>query len=104
MSMLSLGKLAGRWKTPCEALPRIGDSPIIGAGTYADNATCAVSGTGIGEEFIRHAVAYDTARGVTVLFGGDDDDALADTWEWDGERWTHRPVSGPSVRNGHAMA
>ncbi|MFP6866806.1 MAG: isoaspartyl peptidase/L-asparaginase [Roseibacillus sp.] len=38
---------------------RIGDSPIIGAGTYADNATCAVSGTGIGEEFIRHAVAYD---------------------------------------------
>jgi beta-aspartyl-peptidase (threonine type) len=38
---------------------RIGDSPIIGAGTYADNATCAVSGTGIGEEFIRHAVAHD---------------------------------------------
>ena len=38
---------------------RIGDSPIIGAGTYADNATCAVSGTGLGEEFIRHAVAHD---------------------------------------------
>jgi len=38
---------------------RVGDSPIIAAGTYADNATCAVSGTGIGEQFIRHAVAYD---------------------------------------------
>jgi beta-aspartyl-peptidase (threonine type) len=38
---------------------RIGDSPIIGAGTYADNATCAISCTGTGEEFIRNAVAFD---------------------------------------------
>jgi beta-aspartyl-peptidase (threonine type) len=38
---------------------RVGDSPIIGAGTYADNATCAVSCTGTGEEFIRHGVAHD---------------------------------------------
>ncbi len=38
---------------------RIGDSPIIGAGTYADNATCGVSSTGWGEYFIRGAVAYD---------------------------------------------
>ncbi|HHS95341.1 MAG TPA: isoaspartyl peptidase/L-asparaginase, partial [Phaeodactylibacter sp.] len=38
---------------------RIGDSPIIGAGTYANNATCAVSCTGHGEYFIRYAVAYD---------------------------------------------
>jgi beta-aspartyl-peptidase (threonine type) len=38
---------------------RVGDSPIIGAGTYADNSTCAVSCTGTGEEFIRNAVAYD---------------------------------------------
>lgn len=37
---------------------RVGDSPIIGAGTYADNNTCAISATGRGEEFIRHAVAY----------------------------------------------
>ncbi len=37
---------------------RVGDSPIIGAGTYADNRTCAVSATGHGEYFIRHAVAY----------------------------------------------
>jgi beta-aspartyl-peptidase (threonine type) len=40
---------------------RIGDSPIIGAGTYADNGACAVSGTGVGELFIRNAVAYDIA-------------------------------------------
>jgi len=40
---------------------RIGDSPLIGAGTYADNRACAVSGTGLGEAFIRAAVAYDMA-------------------------------------------
>ena len=38
---------------------RIGDSPIIGAGTYADNRSCAVSATGHGEYFIRHVVAYN---------------------------------------------
>lgn len=38
---------------------RVGDSPIVGAGTYADNETCAVSATGIGEQYIRNAVAYD---------------------------------------------
>ncbi len=38
---------------------RVGDSPIIGAGTFADNRSCAVSATGHGEFFIRHVVAYD---------------------------------------------
>ena len=38
---------------------RIGDTPVIGAGTYANNATCAVSSTGHGEYFIRWAVAHD---------------------------------------------
>lgn len=38
---------------------RVGDSPIIGAGTYADNASCAVSSTGDGEFFIRAVVAHD---------------------------------------------
>ncbi|MDN6310899.1 MAG: isoaspartyl peptidase/L-asparaginase, partial [Psychroflexus sp.] len=38
---------------------RIGDSPIIGAGTYANNKTCAVSSTGWGEYFMRGVVAYD---------------------------------------------
>lgn len=40
---------------------RIGDSPIIGAGTYANNQTCAVSCTGHGEYFIRSVVAYDVS-------------------------------------------
>lgn len=38
---------------------RIGDSPIIGAGTYANNNTCGISATGWGEKFIRSVVAYD---------------------------------------------
>jgi L-asparaginase / beta-aspartyl-peptidase len=37
---------------------RVGDSPIIGAGTYANNATCAVSCTGHGEYFIRNCIAF----------------------------------------------
>jgi L-asparaginase / beta-aspartyl-peptidase len=50
---------------------RIGDSPIIGAGTYADNRGCAVSATGLGEAFMRAAVAHDMCarmryRGVSL--------------------------------------
>lgn len=61
----STGGLAGK-------LPgRVGDSPVIGAGTYADDATCAVSATGHGEFFLRAVVAHDVAarmryRGLTV--------------------------------------
>jgi L-asparaginase / beta-aspartyl-peptidase len=40
---------------------RVGDSPIIGAGTYADNATCAVSATGHGEYFARFGAAFEIA-------------------------------------------
>ena len=40
---------------------RIGDSPIIGAGTYANNNTCAISCSGHGEYFIRNVVAYDVS-------------------------------------------
>lgn len=40
---------------------RVGDAPIIGAGTYANNETCAVSATGHGEFFMRNVVAYDVA-------------------------------------------
>jgi len=38
---------------------RVGDSPVIGAGTYADNSSCAVSATGHGEYFLRYSVAHD---------------------------------------------
>ena len=61
---------------------RIGDSPIIGAGTYADDRSCAVSCTGHGEYFIRlsvaHAIAslvrykgYDIQKAVDEVIGGD---------------------------------
>ena len=40
---------------------RVGDVPVIGAGTYADNATAAISCTGTGEQFIRHVVAHQIA-------------------------------------------
>jgi beta-aspartyl-peptidase (threonine type) len=56
---------------------RVGDAPIIGAGTYASNESCAVSGTGHGEFFIRWTVAHDIAalvqyRGMTVKQAGDE--------------------------------
>ncbi len=46
---------------------RIGDSPVIGAGTYADNKTCAVSATGHGEYFIRYNVTYDISARMKYL-------------------------------------
>jgi beta-aspartyl-peptidase (threonine type) len=53
----STGGMTNKWSG------RVGDSPIIGAGTYADNEACAVSCTGWGEYFIRFGVAHDiTAR------------------------------------------
>ncbi len=56
---------------------RIGDSPVIGAGTYADNNTCGVSSTGHGEYFIRFTVARDIAalmefKGMSIQDAGDE--------------------------------
>ncbi len=56
------------------------------------------------------AIAYDPARGRTVLFGGryttlgGGVTRLGDTWEWDGRRWIRVSTAGPSPRNGAAMA
>lgn len=47
---------------------RVGDSPVLGAGTYADDRACGVSCTGTGEVFIRHAVAHDVVA--RMLYGG----------------------------------
>src|SRR5947208_9600149 len=60
----SQGNLAAATSTggTTNKLPgRVGDSPVIGAGTYADNATCAVSCTGDGEFFIRASVAHQVS-------------------------------------------
>lgn len=55
---------------------RVGDSPVIGAGTYADDASCAVSATGHGEFFIRAAVARTICARVELL--GEDLQTAAD--------------------------
>ena len=54
-SATSTGGLTGK------RFGRVGDTPIIGAGTYASNASCGVSCTGTGEQFMRHTVARDIA-------------------------------------------
>jgi beta-aspartyl-peptidase (threonine type) len=51
------------WKMP----GRVGDSPLIGAGTYANNESCAISATGVGEYFIRNVVAADICARVRYL-------------------------------------
>jgi Immunoglobulin I-set domain len=52
-----------------------------------------------------HAMAYDSARGVVVLFGGAAGATYnGETWEWNGSAWTQRVVSGPTARGLHAMA
>jgi L-asparaginase / beta-aspartyl-peptidase len=56
---------------------RIGDSPLIGAGTYADDRACAVSATGAGEFFIREGVAHQICA--RVRLSGDSPQAAADT-------------------------
>ena len=56
---------------------RVGDSPIIGAGTFADNATCAVSATGHGEFFIRYGAAHEIAARIAHAGQGLADAAAA---------------------------
>jgi L-asparaginase / beta-aspartyl-peptidase len=56
----STGGMAGA------AAARVGDSPIIGAGTWADDGTCAVSATGVGEFFVRSAFAHEVDAGVRL--------------------------------------
>ena len=66
----STGGLTGkRWG-------RIGDSPLIGAGTYADDRSCAVSATGVGEFFIRTAAAHEIGARMRLL--GESVQAAAD--------------------------
>lgn len=56
---------------------RVGDSPLIGAGTYANNDACAISCTGLGENMIRHTLAYDLRarmvyKGLSLKEAGDE--------------------------------
>ena len=66
----STGGLTGkRWS-------RIGNSPVIGAGTYADDRACAVSATGSGEVFLRTCAAHEIAA--RIRLGGEDAQIAAD--------------------------
>jgi hypothetical protein len=55
---------------------------------------------------LAHALAYDTARERTVMFGGQNTlfQGLGDTWLWNGARWTQSQATGPPARLDHAMA
>jgi hypothetical protein len=69
----------------------------------AGASSCCVSPPARSE----HAMAFDAARGVVVLFGGKaaDGSLLGDTWEWDGNAWTERQTAhSPTPRAGLAMA
>ena len=67
----STGGMTGkRWN-------RIGDSPVIGAGTYADNRSCAVSATGWGEYFIRVGVAHEICTRLRLAQTHDEDTLVA---------------------------
>jgi hypothetical protein len=51
-----------------------------------------------------HQLAFDPALGGVVLFGGTGDEGLlADTWLWDGARWSELEIAGPLARTGHGM-
>ena len=67
---------------------RVGDSPIIGAGVYADNETCAVSGTGYGEDFMRTVICKTVAD--ALYFKGGDARTAVD----EGIAYLNRKVSG----------
>jgi hypothetical protein len=51
-----------------------------------------------------HALAYDPARGVTVMFGSGATGQESDTWEWDGLRWALKATDGPEARMNHGLS
>ena len=84
-----------------------------GAGNYSNetwewdgNSWTNVSPTTRPTLRFQHAMAYDSQRGVTVLFGGYDANFndLSDTWEWNGTTWTQVATTGPTARRQHTMA
>jgi len=82
---------------------------LINARAALELAACwdswAPTGTSGPSPRTNHAMVYDTARGVGVLFGGlPGASAVGDTWEHSGTTWVQIPVAGPSARYGHAMA
>ena len=76
---------------------------LLSGGVARSQAVWAKTGL---ESRHSHAMAYDSARGRTVLFGGiGSGDPTSTTWEWDGNRWESKESKpGPRPRRDHAMA
>ena len=73
-----------------------GDHDGIGDACDPEWELCSVTGPAPRKH---HAMAYDAARGLTVLFGGEHlSGDLGDTWEWNGSYWRHRATTGPAAR------
>jgi len=93
------------------APPQFPQNSTLSAGPTLDQAAFFTSGefdwierfpTDQPAPAMKQVMAYDSARGVTVLFGGLSED---ETWEWDGANWTQRfPDNKPAPRTRHAMA
>jgi hypothetical protein len=84
-------------------------SSLFGDTWFFDGVRWNSAPTGGPQARLLHAMSFDLARRVVVLFGGASIRALtttlADTWEWDGAQWQARqPVASPSAREGHVMA
>jgi hypothetical protein len=80
-----------------------GNPEIQGCGEQGEASWTLRATTGPSPRYA-HAIAYDSARGVTVLFGGWDGSRNGETWEWNGATWTLRATTGPSPREDHALA
>jgi hypothetical protein len=94
----------------CGQGPGAGTPPLMSAGaaqtwTWDEVGWNRISGAGPEQRF-GAAMTFDTARGVTVLFGGYGTTGfLGDTWTWDGHRWAKKsPAHEPPARGGAAMA
>ncbi|MCY2955403.1 MAG: kelch repeat-containing protein, partial [Planctomycetota bacterium] len=100
---------SGRSRTVLFGGTIIGGSSVLGDTWEWNGATAAytlVASTGPQSRY-SHAMAYDSGRNRTVLFGGyNGGSSLGDTWEWNGATaaWTLVASTGPSSRYGHAMA
>ena len=86
-----------------------GGSSTLGDMLFFNGTTWRVGAHGTPTPRARHCAAYDSRRDVTVMFGGEINSnfpgrELAETWEWDGDTWTNRAVSGPSPRRDAACA
>jgi len=87
---------------PDDALQIPAWAKVVDQGKLANCNWSKVSTTGPSARF-GSAIAYDSNRQVTVLFGGNDDQLSPETWEWDGVVWRQVANTGPSGREEHAM-